>query len=120
MRQLMCLHRRHPDLHEDIGGAPSGTAKGLRQLREKRFFAGHDKSTGAQPEVEYRGFILGKHGIMPQPVMLLANRHGPLPGSVTGARCFSGICGFYQRFVADYATVAAPLTYLMQKNKDWA
>ena len=27
---------------------------------------------------------------------------------------------FYQRFVEDYATVAAPLTDLMQKGKEWA
>ena len=26
-----------------------------------------------------------------------------------------GLCGFYQRFVADYATVATPLTDWMQK-----
>ena len=30
------------------------------------------------------------------------------------------MCGFYQRFVADYATVAAPPTDLMQKGKYWA
>ena len=34
--------------------------------------------------------------------------------------CFLGLRGFYQRFVEDYATVAAPLTDLMQKGKEWA
>ena len=41
-------------------------------------------------------------------------------GSVKDVRSFLGLCGFYQRFVVDFATVAAPLTDLMQKGKDWA
>ena len=30
---------------------------------------------------------------------------------------FLGLCGFYQRFVADYATVATPLTNLMGRGR---
>ena len=30
-----------------------------------------------------------------------------------GCEEFLGLCGFYQRFVADYATVATPLTNLI-------
>ena len=41
-------------------------------------------------------------------------------GSVIDVRSFIGLCGFCQRFVADYATVAAPLTDLTQKDKEWA
>ena len=57
---------------------------------------------------------------MPQTVMLFEIRHWQPPGSVTGVRSFSGLRGFYQRFVVDYAAVAAPPTDLMQKGKDWA
>ena len=87
------------------------------KLRQESLFAKSDKCTWAQQEVEYCGFILGKHGIRPQPGKLLAIRHGPPPRSVTDVRSFLGLCGFYQRFVADYATVAVPLTDLMQKSK---
>ena len=37
----------------------------------------------------------------------------------TDVKSFLGLCGFYQRFVADYATVATPLTNLMGKNTVW-
>ena len=47
-------------------------------------------------------------------------RHWPPPKSVTEVRGFLGLCGFYQRFVADYATVASPLTDLMQKGRERA
>ena len=37
----------------------------------------------------------------------------------TDVKSFLGLCGFYQRFVADFATVATPLTNLMGKNAVW-
>ena len=37
----------------------------------------------------------------------------------TDVKSFMGICGFYQRFVADYATVSTPLTNLMGKKAVW-
>ena len=39
---------------------------------------------------------------------------------LTDVRNFLGLCGFYQSFVDDYATVAAPLSDLMQKGNEWA
>ena len=36
-----------------------------------------------------------------------------------GCEEFLWLCGFYQRFVADYATVATPLTNLMGKKAVW-
>ena len=39
--------------------------------------------------------------------------------NATEVKSFLGLCGFYQRFVADYATVATPLTNLMGKKAVW-
>ena len=47
------------------------------KLRQGSFFAGPDKCTWAQSEVEHCGFILGKHGISPHPGNLLAILHWP-------------------------------------------
>ena len=87
------------------------------KLRAERFFAGPDKFSWAHPEIEYCGFILGKAGIRHQPQKLLAIRHWPTPTKFSDTRSFLGLCDFYQRFVADYATVSAPLTDLMQNNR---
>ena len=64
------------------------------KLREENFFAGPDKCSWAQPEIEYCWFILGTQGIRPQPQKLLAVRHWPPPKSVTEVRGFLGLCGF--------------------------
>ena len=46
-------------------------------------------------------------------------RQWPPLRNPTEVRSFLGLYGFYQRFVADYATVAAPLTDLLHKSKTW-
>ena len=93
--------------------------KVFQKLRQEHFYAGQDKCTFAQPEVEYCGFIVGKQGVRPQPQKLVAIREWPPPTNVTEVRSFLGLCGFYQRFVADYAHVSAPLTDLQHKGITW-
>ena len=58
-------------------------------------------------------------GIRPQPRKLMAFHVWPTLKNPVDVKSFLGLCGFYQRFVPDYATVAAPLTDLMRKNVEW-
>ena len=41
----------------------------------------------------------------------------PVPTMVHGVRSFLGLTNFYRHFIKDYATLAKPLTDLMQKDK---
>ena len=43
----------------------------------------------------------------------------PVPKTVKEVRRFLGIAGWYHRFVPSFAAVAAPLTNLMKKNKQF-
>ena len=52
----------------------------------------------------------------PQPRKLMAVHVWPQLQNSTDVTSFLALCGFYQRFVADYATVATPLTNLMGKK----
>jgi hypothetical protein len=88
-------------------------------MRKEKFFANPEKCVFAQPEVEYCGFILGKDGIRPQPRKLMAIHLWPTLKNAVDVKSFLGLCGFYQRFVSDYATLAAPLTDLMKKKGEW-
>ena len=49
----------------------------------------------------------------------MAVRVWPQLQNSTDMKSFLGPCGFYQRFVADHATVATPLTNLMCKKAMW-
>ena len=67
----------------------------------------------------WSGFIIGRNGIQPQPRKLMAVHVWLQLRNSTDVKSFLGLCGFYQRFVADYAAVAAPLTNLMGKKAVW-
>ena len=90
-----------------------------QRLLDEQFFANPEKCTFAQPEVAYCGFIVGKDGVRPQPEKLAVVHAWPILKDAVDVRRFLGMCGFYQRFVVNYAKIAAPLTSLLRNNLPW-
>ena len=82
------------------------------RLAKQKLYANPEKCCFGQSEVEYCGFIFGRNGIRPQPRKLMAVHVWPQLQNSS----FLGLSGFYQRFIADYATVATTLTNLMGKK----
>ena len=89
------------------------------RLAKERLYINGEKCTFAQSEVSYCGFIVGEHGVRPQPEKLAVVHAWPTPKDPGDIRSFLGLCGFYQRFVPDYATIATPLTNLLHKSCTW-
>jgi hypothetical protein len=71
----------------------------------------------ARPEVSYVGYIVGQHGVSPDPQKLEAISLLEPPDSLKSLRSFLGITGYWRRFVKDYARIAEPLRPLLQKGK---
>ena len=90
-----------------------------QKLAEELLYANPEKCTFAQPEVAYCGFIVGGNGVRAQPEKLAVIHAWPQPKEQVDVRSFLGLCGFYQRFVTNYAQVAAPLNDLLKKNIVW-
>ena len=67
----------------------------------------------------YCGFIVGSAGVRAQPEKLAIIHAWPQPQEAVDVRSFLGLCGFYQRFIYNYAQVAAPLNDLLRKNIEW-
>ena len=76
------------------------------RLAKQKLYANPEKCCFGQSEVEHCGFIIGRNGIRPHPRKLMAVHVWPQLQNSTDVNSFLGLCGFYQRFVADYATVA--------------
>lgn len=63
------------------------------------------------------GHIISHGTIRTDPEKVQAIRDYPLPKSVRQLRRFLGLCGWYRRFVRNFAAVTSPLTDMLQKNK---
>lgn len=85
-------------------------------LRKNKLFAKLSKCVFAAEEVVYLGHKISASGISTDPDKVFAVQNWPVPKSVDDIRSFLGLAGYYQRFIRDFALLAAPLTHLTKKN----
>jgi len=69
-----------------------------------------------QRRVEFLGHVLSESGVEVQAAKVEAVQRWPVPRNLTDVRAFLGLCSYYRRFIADFATIAAPLYELQRKN----
>lgn len=95
----------------------------LRTVLEKLCNAGItlklSKCEFATKEVEYLGFVVSADGIKPGPRKLAAVAEFPVPKKKDEVQRFLGLTGFFRRFIAGYASIAAPLTRLLKNGQSF-
>ena len=64
----------------------------------------------------YLGYVVGSGEVRPKMDKLQAVDSFPVPGTKQQVRAFLSLTGYYRRFIADYASIAAPLTDLTRKT----
>ena len=68
-------------------------------------------------QVEYLGYAVGDGKILPNPKKIEAVLHYKQPVTKTEVKVFLGLCGYYRKFVPQYASISAPLPVLLKKGK---
>ena len=107
------IHSKSANTHvEDV-------AKVLQLLRENKLYCQLKKCEFDKPEIEFCGFRVSKEGIRPQVEKVKLIKAWPTPKNQTDIRAFLGFCGFYRRFIRNFAKTASPLTELLQKEMSW-
>lgn len=91
-------------------------AEVLKLLHHHVLYAKLSKCSFDQLKMEYLGHIVSEKGVEMDPQKITAVMDWPLSSTVSQLRGFLGLTGYYRRFIRDYATIAAPLTALLQKN----
>ncbi|XP_062104134.1 uncharacterized mitochondrial protein AtMg00860-like [Humulus lupulus] len=88
----------------------------LQLLQDNSFYAKVTKCSFFQSTIDYLGHLVSAKGVSVDPSKIAAMCDWPTPTSVKQLRGFLGLTGYYRRFVAHYASVAAPLTDLLKKD----
>ena len=67
-------------------------------------------------QTNYFGHVISERGKSVSPSKISANREWPIPENATDVRSFLATASYYRRFVRDFASIAAPLHRLTEKE----
>ncbi|GJP74691.1 hypothetical protein CLOP_g5239 [Closterium sp. NIES-67] len=85
-------------------------------LRRERFYVKLSNSEFALEKVQFLGHMVSAQGVHVDPKKIEAVRTWKTPENVKELQQFLGFANYYNRFVPQYAKIAAPLTNLLKKN----
>jgi len=88
----------------------------LQRLRWAKLKLKPSKCKLLQRKVEFLGHVISAEGVEMQTSKIEAVTEWPRPRSTHDVRSYMGLCGYYRRFIAGFADIAAPLHALTGKG----
>lgn len=89
----------------------------LGKIQQAGLTLNSGKCEWARQEMKYLGYQLGRGEVHPQVDKVEAIWNCPRPSTKKEVQSFLGLVGWYQRFVPQFATIAAPVTALTCKDQ---
>jgi hypothetical protein len=90
--------------------------KVLEVLRTEELNCSGKKCLFGQSEIQYVGHVVLHNHVPPMEDKLVAINDWPRPQNVYDVRSFLGLCGYYRRYIANFAKIAHPLHGLTGGN----
>ena len=104
------IHTQYLEEHMDL------LSQVLELLRKHNFKVEVGKCDFLKREVTYLGHIVTKDGIKPDPSKIKAVQKFLPPENQKHIRMFLGLCGFYRRFIKNFAHTTKCLSDLLKKD----
>ncbi|GJS49281.1 ty3-gypsy retrotransposon protein [Tanacetum coccineum] len=92
------------------------THDGHFEFLDHQFYVKRSKCVFGATTLEYLGHIISGRGVEMDPKKVAAIVNWPVPKTQRQVRGFLGLAGYYRRFIKDYASIAGPLSNLLQKD----
>ena len=92
-------------------------AKVFDRLRGAGLTAKPRKCQFGMTQCVYLGHVVGNGVVRPEQSKVEAVMSFPIPQTKKQVRAFLGVTGYYRKFIPNFATIAAPLTDLIRKNR---
>ncbi|GKD68719.1 putative nucleotidyltransferase, ribonuclease H, partial [Tanacetum coccineum] len=89
----------------------------LDLLKKEKLYAKFSKCDFWLESVQFLGHVINSEGVHVDPAKIEAIKNWLVPTSPTEVRQFTGLAGYYRRFIEGFSLIAKPLTKLTQKNK---
>ncbi|XP_073019298.1 uncharacterized mitochondrial protein AtMg00860-like [Primulina eburnea] len=89
----------------------------LKILQDRKLFDNFSKCKFWLERVAFLGHIISKDGVKVDPSKVEVVRECPVPKSITEIRSFSGLDGYYRKFIQSFSSIEVHLTALTKKNE---
>ncbi len=90
--------------------------KCLARLKSKGLTLNKGKCTFLKDTLEFFGQVFSKHGKRPNPKRFSDLLNAPIPKNVQEVRSLLGMANYSSQYIANFATISAPLRELTKKN----
>jgi Reverse transcriptase (RNA-dependent DNA polymerase)/RNase H-like domain found in reverse transcriptase len=91
----------------------------LMALFKAQLFCKPEKCAFHQEKVDFLGYVITPGGLSMDPSKVNTILEWEQPTNVKEVQSFLGFANFYRRFIKGYSAIAAPLTELTRKDKDF-
>jgi len=97
----------------------SHVSKVLECLNTRNLHLKPKKCEFHREEVDFLGFVVGRHGVRMDPKKLRAVKEWKPLVNIKEVQSFLGFMNYNRKFIKDYSTNAIPLTNLTKKDTPW-